>query len=104
MLFRSDRELLVLGTQLDLVFVDPKKEPRNGEIVVASVEGQPTLKWHYRFRDEIELRPQNKKFSVITVKPSDETFHIDGVVVGYIRSAEKLKLDEQHTTTTTRRS
>jgi repressor LexA len=84
----------------DLVFVDPKKQPRNGEIVVASVEGQPTLKWHYRFHDEIELRPQNKKYSVISVKPHDETFHINGVVVGYIRALDRIKIDQSHSTPT----
>ncbi len=81
----------------DLVFVDPKKTPRNGEIVVALIEGQPTLKWHYRFHDEIELRPQNKKYSVITVKPHDESFRINGVVVGYIRALDRMKIDNlQH--------
>ncbi len=77
----------------DLVFVDPKKAPKSGEMVVATVDGQPTLKWHYRYQDEIELKPQNKKYPVITVKKNDETFSMNGVVVGYIRALDKKKID-----------
>jgi repressor LexA len=83
----------------DLLFVDPKREPRNGEIVVASVEGQPTIKRFYRENGSIILRPENKKYKPIVVSRADENFRILGVVVGMIRALDKRKIDaltEEH--------
>ncbi len=77
----------------DLLFVDPKKDPRNGEIVVAAVEGEPTIKRYYKEDGSIVLRPENKKFKPIHVSKSDENFKVLGVVVGMIRAMDKKKLD-----------
>jgi repressor LexA len=77
----------------DLLFVDPKKEPRNGEIVVAAVEGEPTIKRYYRENSTVVLRPENKKYKPIYVSKSDENFKILGVVVGMIRALDKKKID-----------
>lgn len=78
----------------DLLFVDPKKEPRNGEIVVASVEGDPTIKRFYREDGKIILKPENNKYRPIIVSRSDENFKIYGVVVGMIRALDKKKIDD----------
>ncbi len=88
--------MLITG---DLVFVDPKKLPRNGEIVVAMVEGEPTIKRYYRESAAIVLKPENKKYQPIVVRKTDENFRILGVVVGVIRALDKKKLDlliEEH--------
>lgn len=77
----------------DLLFVDPKKQPQNGEIVVATVEGEPTIKRFYKERNTIILRPENKKYKPIAVNMSDENFRIMGVVVGMIRTLDKKKID-----------
>ena len=83
----------------DLVFVDPKKLPRNGEIVVALVEGEPTIKRYYKEGSAVLLKPENKKYQPIVVRKSDENFRILGVVIGVIRSLDKKKIDmlvEEH--------
>jgi repressor LexA len=77
----------------DLLFVDPKKDPRNGEIVVAAVEGEPTIKRYYKEDGSIVLRPENKKYKPIHVSKTDENFKVLGVVVGMIRAMDKKKLD-----------
>ncbi len=77
----------------DLLFVDPKKNPRNGEIVVAAVEGEPTIKRYYKVDSSVILRPENKKYKPIQVNTSDENFKVLGVVVGMIRALDKKKLD-----------
>ena len=84
------------GAQLfagDLLFVDPKKDPRNGDIVVASVEGDPTIKRFYKEKDVIRLCPENKKYPPIIVDKSDENFKIYGAVVGMIRALDKKRID-----------
>ncbi|HLP17193.1 MAG TPA: transcriptional repressor LexA, partial [Bacteroidota bacterium] len=77
----------------DLLFVDPKRHPRDGEIVVAAVEGEPTIKRYYRDADAIRLQPENKKYKPIIVSKSDENFRIMGVVMGMIRALDKRKID-----------
>lgn len=77
----------------DLLFVDPKRHPRDGEIVVAAVEGEPTIKRYYKDADAIRLQPENKKYKPIIVSKSDENFRIMGVVMGMIRALDKRKID-----------
>lgn len=78
----------------DLLFVDPKQEAKNGRIVVALVEGEPTVKWFERDGDTIRLIPANKKYQPILVNRNDENFKIAGVVVGMIRALDKQRIDE----------
>ncbi|MFA6540054.1 MAG: transcriptional repressor LexA [Bacteroidota bacterium] len=82
-----------LGTG-DLLFVDPKREPRNGEIVVAAVEGDPTIKRYYRDGNSVTLQPENKKYKPIVVGRHDENFRVLGVVIGMIRALDKKRIDE----------
>lgn len=82
-----------LGTG-DLLFVDPKREPRNGEIVIAAVEGDPTIKRYYRDGNNVTLHPENKKYKPIVVSRHDENFRVLGVVVGMIRALDKKRIDE----------
>ncbi|MCK9409372.1 MAG: transcriptional repressor LexA [Bacteriovoracaceae bacterium] len=78
----------------DLLFVDPKVEARNGRMVVALVEGEPTVKWYERDGNTIRLVPANSKYKPIEVSRHDERFRIVGVVVGMIRSIDKKRIDE----------
>lgn len=78
----------------DLLFVDPKIEARNGRMVVALVEGEPTVKWFERDGNSIRLIPANKKYKPIEISKHDQNFKIVGVVVGMIRSIDKKKIDE----------
>jgi len=66
----------------DFVIVNKQSSCRDGEIVVALVEGQDaTLKRFYKERDRIRLEPANSKMKPIYANNVD----ILGVVVGVIR-------------------
>ena len=77
----------------DLLFVDPDVEARNGRMVVALVEGEPTVKWFQKEGSTVSLVPANKKYKPIIVNKHDENFKIVGVVVGMIRAMDKLRID-----------
>lgn len=78
----------------DLLFVDPKVEARNGRMVVALVEGEPTVKWFERDGNTVRLVPANSKYKPIEVHRNDDRFKIVGVVVGMIRSIDKKRIDD----------
>jgi repressor LexA len=66
----------------DYVIVEPRKTPRNGEIVVALLEdGEATLKRYYRERGRIRLQPANAAYAPIYV----DNIEIQGIVVGVVR-------------------
>lgn len=67
----------------DLVLVDQTREPRKGEIVVALVEDEATVKHFYPRGATIELRPANSSMESIFV-PADQV-QLQGVVVGLQR-------------------
>jgi repressor LexA len=70
----------------DLVLVKPQKSATNGEIVVAQIDDEATVKRFYRSEDGIELRPENPAFEPIQVDTSETTsFAIVGKVVGVFR-------------------
>ena len=77
----------------DLLFVDPDVEAKSGRMVVALVEGEPTVKWFQKDGSTISLVPANKKYKPIVVNKHDENFKIVGVVVGMIRAMDKLRID-----------
>ena len=68
----------------DIVFVDPDREIRNNDIVIALIGGEEaTLKRFYRRGDTIRLVPENSEMEPILVKASDVT--IIGRVMGVLR-------------------
>lgn len=69
----------------DLILVRPASEARNGEIVVALIGDEATVKRFHRTRDGVELRPENKTMRPIVVDPSDGEFRIVGIVTGLFR-------------------
>jgi repressor LexA len=71
----------------DLLAVQKAKEAKNGQIVVARLGDEVTVKRFKRLRNHIELLPENPDFEPIIVRPSDgETFEIEGLAVGLIRN------------------
>jgi repressor LexA len=70
----------------DLLAVQSAREARNGQIVVARLGDEVTVKRFQRQGDRIELLPENPDFRPIVVTPGDESFHIEGLAVGLIRS------------------
>ena len=70
---------------LDRDFVVVRKQPtaENGEIVVALINNEATVKRYYRRRNHIELRPAHTGMESIHVKKGD--LRIEGKVVGVMR-------------------
>ena len=71
----------------DLLAVQKASDARNGQIVVARLGDEVTVKRFRRARGHIELLPENPDFEPIIVTPSeDEPFAIEGLAVGLIRN------------------
>lgn len=68
----------------DFVIVSSQKEAKTGEIVVAMVGDEVTVKTYERKSNQISLVPQNKKYSPIQINEKSD-FSILGKVSGVIR-------------------
>ena len=69
----------------DCVVIESKEYARNGEIVVALIDGmEATLKRIYQRPNEVVLMPANSSMKSISMSPERVT--IQGVVVGQMRS------------------
>jgi repressor LexA len=69
----------------DLLAVQATKDAKNGQIVVARLGDEVTVKRFMRHAGVIELLPENPDFQPIVVDP-DEPFEIEGLAVGLIRN------------------
>lgn len=56
----------------DLLVVDRSLRPASGDIIIACVDGDFTVKTYRRDKDGIRLEPANPAFPVITLKPGQE--------------------------------
>ena len=63
----------------DLLIVDRSLEADNGDVVVALVDGEFTVKRLFKTVNRVELRPENKRFSVIVLEDESEVI-VWGVV------------------------
>lgn len=68
----------------DLLAVKQARDAKNGQIVVARIGEEVTVKRYRRNREQITLLPENEDFEPIVVGPEDE-FCIEGLAVGLIR-------------------
>jgi len=69
----------------DLLAVRKSPDARNGQIVVARLGDDVTVKRLRRHPDRIELLPENPDFPPIAVGPGEE-FSLEGIAVGLIRA------------------
>ncbi|MEG1050900.1 MAG: transcriptional repressor LexA [Janthinobacterium sp.] len=69
----------------DLLAVKKVDSAKNGQIVVARIGDEVTVKRYKKTGSVIELFPENPDFKVITVSPEDE-FALEGLAVGLMRS------------------
>jgi repressor LexA len=69
----------------DLLAVKATKEVRNGQIVVARLGEEVTVKRLRKSAGMIELLPENPDYQTIVVQP-DDPFDIEGLAVGLIRN------------------
>jgi len=72
----------------DLALVRPQPTAASGEIVVALLDGEATLKRFFREPGRIRLQPENPLFSPIVVRPGDGDVVLVGKVVGLFRALE----------------
>lgn len=74
----------------DLLAVRQASEARNGQIVVARVDGGVTVKRLRRRGNTIELLPENPDFEPIVVDARSDDFALEGIGVGLVRSGKSL--------------
>lgn len=72
----------------DVVVVQKLGTVRNGQTVIALVNGEATIKTYRRKGGVVELQPANETMQPIVIKETD-TFQIEGIVVGVIRHLRK---------------
>jgi repressor LexA len=90
---RADYLLKVRGMSMrdagildgDLLAVHRTREARSGQIVVARVHDEVTVKRLRRRGNAVELLPENPEFKTIVVDLREDDFAIEGLGVGVIR-------------------
>ena len=66
----------------DLVIVERGRQARHGDIVIAQVDGDWTMKYYEKHGAKVQLRAANKKYPLI--EPKAELV-IGGVVIANVR-------------------
>ncbi|ALU89147.1 transcriptional repressor LexA [Herbaspirillum rubrisubalbicans] len=70
----------------DLLAVRRADQARNGQIVVARLADEVTVKRYQKNGSVITLFPENPEFEPIIVKPEEDQFALEGLAVGLLRS------------------
>lgn len=70
----------------DLLAVKKVDSARNGQIVVARIGDEVTVKRYKKTGSVIELLPENPDFKPIRVEAGSEDFALEGLAVGLLRS------------------
>ena len=95
---RADYLLKVRGLSMrdagilegDLLAVHKTQDARTGQIVVARLADEVTVKRLRRKGSTVQLLPENPDFEPIDVDPRSETLTIEGVAVGVIRNGRSF--------------
>src|SRR5687767_5823554 len=95
---RADYLLRVRGMSMrdagilegDLLAVHKTAEARSGQIVVARLADEVTVKRLRRRGNSVELLPENPDFKPIEVDARSEPLTIEGIAVGVIRNPKSL--------------
>ena len=72
----------------DYIAVHKTESARNGEIVVARVENEVTVKRLEKQRSRVILHPENDDYSPIEVDLKEQEFAIEGLYVGVVRRSQ----------------
>jgi repressor LexA len=91
---RADYLLKVRGLSMrdagildgDLLAVHRAQEARTGQVVVARLDDEVTVKRLRRRGNHVQLLPENPDFKIIEVDPRRTAFAIEGIAVGVIRN------------------
>jgi len=95
---RADYLLKVRGLSMrdagildgDLLAVHRTSEARSGQIVVARLASDVTVKRLRRRGTLVDLVPENPDFEVLTVDPREDSFAIEGIAVGLVRNGRSF--------------
>lgn len=95
---RADYLLRVKGMSMcdigildgDLLAVHRAREANNGEIVVARIDDEVTVKRFRRRGNIVRLLPENPDFETIVVDLREQEMAIEGIAVGVIRTGGAL--------------
>lgn len=79
--------LVFLG---DLLAVHKTQDVRNGQVVVARIDDEVTVKRLKKQGNKVELLPENSEFKPIVVDLRQQSFTIEGLAVGVIRNGDWL--------------
>ena len=91
---RADYLLRVRGLSMrdagilegDLLAVHRTQDAQSGQVVVARIGDEVTVKRFQRTAQGIQLLPENPDFQPIVVSPDQEDFELEGLAVGLIRN------------------
>ncbi|KXF82697.1 transcriptional repressor LexA [Enterovibrio coralii] len=72
----------------DLLAVHKTQDVRNGQVVVARVEDDVTVKRLERKGDQVLLHAENEEFAPIVVDLTQQHLTIEGIAVGVIRNTD----------------
>ena len=72
----------------DLLAVHKTQEVRNGQVVVARLDDEVTVKRFQRKGSKVSLLPENEELSPIEVDLRSQELIIEGLAVGVIRNAD----------------
>jgi len=74
----------------DLLAVHKTQDVRNGQVVVARIDDEVTVKRLKKQGNTVQLLPENSEFTPIVVDLREQSFSIEGLAVGVIRNGEWL--------------
>ncbi|MGV3345283.1 transcriptional repressor LexA [Enterobacteriaceae bacterium LUAb1] len=74
----------------DLLAVHKTQDVRNGQVVVARIDDEVTVKRLQRKGNVVELLPENRELSPIVVDLRSQSLTIEGLAVGVIRNGDWL--------------
>ncbi|GAA0478904.1 MULTISPECIES: transcriptional repressor LexA [Tatumella] len=94
----ADFLLRVSGTSMkdigimdgDLLAVHKTQDVRNGQVVVARIDDEVTVKRWKKQGNTVQLLPENSEFSPIVVDIREQNLTVEGLAVGVIRNGEWL--------------
>lgn len=66
----------------DIVLIERGRQPRNGDIVIACVDGEWTMKYYYKTGRDVRLEPANSRYK--TIRPR-HALSVEGVVCSVVR-------------------
>jgi len=69
----------------DLLAVHKTEQARNGQVVVARIEDEVTVKRFFKNKTVVELHAENEEFDPIVIDLKDQALAIEGLAVGVIR-------------------